>query len=149
MFKPSSILGSQLLEKASIKKMSNISHLLSWDMPQFARLIKKDKREMIPTHQIQTGMKLEVLPRDEKVPADGDLLDEQASLAKNSISNYGYQEYVVSKLARRMEKTEKSCLWSNAFLLRLELFESLGQFPIQCYSYHTSLCGYPFIKKML
>ena len=43
------ILGSQLLEKASIKKMSNISHLLSWDMPQFARLIKKDKRENRPT----------------------------------------------------------------------------------------------------
>ena len=79
------ILGSQLLEKASIKKMSNISHLLSWDMPQFARLIKKDKREKIPIHQIQTGMKLEVLPA-EKVPADGDLLDEQASLDESSIT---------------------------------------------------------------
>ena len=79
------ILISQLLEKTSIKKMSNISHLLSWDMPQFARLIKKDKREKILIDKIQVGMLLEVLPA-EKVPADGELLDKQASLDESSIT---------------------------------------------------------------
>ena len=79
------ILCSQLLERKSLKKMSNISHLLSWDMPLFARLIKKNKREKISIQQIQAGMMLEVLP-GEKVPADGDLLDKQASLDESSIT---------------------------------------------------------------
>ncbi len=79
------ILASQLLERTSLKKMSNISNLLSWDMPLFGRLIKKNKRETIPAHQIQVGMQLEVLP-GEKAPADGNLLDKQASLDESSIT---------------------------------------------------------------
>ncbi len=79
------ILGSKLLEQTSLKKMSDISSLLAWDIPLFGRLIKKNKRETIPAYQIQKGMQLEVLPA-EKVPADGYLLDEQASLDESAIT---------------------------------------------------------------